>query len=510
MIAILDFGSQTAQLIARRLRDQHIFCKIFHFNEQPKTLLDEQPDGFILSGGPASVYEAGSPQIPDYIIKSQKPILGICYGMQAMTHKLGGVVAPSGTREYGAAKIEVSTPNPLLDGPQQVWMSHGDRIEHVPTGFSPIAGSVNSPVAAMADLKRRYFGLQFHPEVRHTIGGEEILRRFAVQVCGVHSDWTPSSMVEDSVAAVREQIGEEGAVVAISGGVDSCVAAALAHKAIGDHLIAIFVDTGLMRKDERRKVTEALRKHLNLEQIVVNATKEFLGDLKGITEPEEKRLRIGERFIRVFERETKALGSPPFLIQGTIYPDVIESREPGRNQAQRIKSHHNVGGLPEEIDFEIVEPLRYLFKDEVRRLGKELSLPDELIYRQPFPGPGLAVRCIGEVTSERLERLQNADAIFISELENEGLINLKHAPIDQAFAVLLPVNSVGVMGDQRTYQECVALRAITTEDYMTADWARLPEDLLARVSRRIVNEVDGINRVVYDVSSKPPATIEWE
>jgi GMP synthase (glutamine-hydrolysing) len=362
----------------------------------------------------------------------------------------------------------------------------------------------------MADLKRRYFGLQFHPEVRHTIGGEEILRRFAVQVCGVHSDWTPSSMVEESVAAVREQIGEEGAVVAISGGVDSCVAAALAHKAIGDHLIAIFVDTGLMRKDERRKVTEALRKHLNLEQIVVNATKEFLGDLKGITEPEEKRLRIGERFIRVFERETKALGSPPFLIQGTIYPDVIESREPGRNQAQRIKSHHNVGGLPEEIDFEIVEPLRYLFKDEVRRLGKELSLPDELIYRQPFPGPGLAVRCIGEVTSDRLERLQNADAIFISELENEGLINLKHAPIDQAFAVLLPVNSVGVMGDQRTYQECVALRAITTEDYMTADWARLPEDLLARVSRRIVNEVDGINRVVYDVSSKPPATIEWE
>ncbi|MGH2582553.1 MAG: glutamine-hydrolyzing GMP synthase [Anaerolineales bacterium] len=509
MIAILDFGSQTAQLVARRLRDHHIYCKIFNLDE-PETVTDEQPDGFILSGGPASVYDTGSPQIPDYVINSGKPILGICYGMQAMTHKLGGVVAASGRREYGSADIEVNGPNPILGGSQQVWMSHGDRIERVPPGFTPIAGSVNSPIAAMADLQRNYFGLQFHPEVRHTVGGAEILRRFAVQVCGVRTDWTSSSIAEQSIAAIREQVGKEGAIVAISGGVDSCVAAALAHRAVGEQLMAIFVDTGLLRKGEPSNVAETLRKHLNLELIVVDASREFLEDLKGITEPEEKRSRIGERFIRVFERETKALGRPHFLIQGTIYPDVIESREPERNQAQRIKSHHNVGGLPEEMDFELVEPLRTLFKDEVRRVGKELGLPDELVYRQPFPGPGLAVRCVGEVTSERLKWLRNADAIFVSELESEGLINQQHAPIAQAFAALLPVYSVGVMGDQRTYQECVALRAITTEDYMTADWARLPGDLLARVSRRIVNEVDGVNRVLYDVSSKPPATIEWE
>ncbi|MCW5875979.1 MAG: glutamine-hydrolyzing GMP synthase [Anaerolineales bacterium] len=510
MIAILDFGSQTSQLIARRLREAQVYCQLFPCDAPAGDVLAGEPQGFVLSGGPASVYEPGAPQLPDYVLASGKPVLGICYGMQALTHALGGRVAPAGQREYGAADIRSTAENPLLAGEQRVWMSHGDRIEQAPVGFAPIASSDNAPVAAMADLERKLFGVQFHPEVQHTPGGLEMLRRFAVDICGAPADWSPGHIVEQSVAAVRQQVGDRAVLAAISGGVDSSVAAALVHRAIGDQLVAIFVDTGLLRQGERQQVREALQAGLGIELVVVDAAEQFLGDLAGVTDPEEKRSRIGERFIRVFEEQAKALGQPPFLLQGTIYPDVIESRAPERHHAQRIKTHHNVGGLPEDMDFELVEPLRYLFKDEVRQVGLELGLPAGLVWRQPFPGPGLAVRCLGEVTAERLERLRAADAIFTGELEAAGLLGTAGAPLAQAFAVLLPVYSVGVMGDQRTYQECVALRAVSSQDYMTADWARLPEDLLARVSGRIVNEVKGVNRVVYDISSKPPATIEWE
>jgi GMP synthase (glutamine-hydrolysing) len=456
------------------------------------------------------VYAPAAPQLPDYVLASQKPILGICYGMQALTHALGGKVAAAHQREYGAAAIHSLADNPLLKGEQQVWMSHGDRIDAVPTGFVPIARSQNAPVAAMAELNRKLFGVQFHPEVQHTPGGTEILRRFAVDVCGSAPAWTPQNIVEQSIDSIREQVGGGSVLAALSGGVDSSVAAALVHRAVGDQLVALFIDNGLLRQGERQQVAKALQEGLGIELVVVDAAEEFLGALKGVSDPEQKRRIIGERFIRLFESQAKALGNPRFLLQGTIYPDVIESRAPERSQAQRIKTHHNVGGLPEHMDFELVEPLRYLFKDEVRRVGLSLGLPPGLVWRQPFPGPGLAVRCIGEVSSKRLERLRQADAIFTTELETAGLLGHVEAALAQAFAVLLPVRSVGVMGDQRTYQECVALRAVSSQDYMTADWARLPHQLLAKVSGRIVNEVDGVNRVVYDVSSKPPATIEWE
>ena len=510
MIAILDFGSQTSQLIARRLRESKVYCELFPWNAPKEKVLANSPEGFVLSGGPASVYEAGAPQLPQYVLNSGKPILGICYGMQALTNALGGEVAASARREYGAASIHSSVPNPILTGDQQVWMSHADRIEQLPKGFTVIASSDNAPKAAMADLAKKRFGLQFHPEVIHTPGGSEILRRFAVDICAATQDWTPKNIVEQSVSRVREQVGSEQVLAAISGGVDSSVAAALANRAIGDQLVAIFVDTGLLRQEEREQVTAALRATLESELVVVDASVEFLNALKGISDPEQKRSIVGEHFIRVFEAQAAALGHPRFLLQGTIYPDVIESRAAEREHAQRIKTHHNVGGLPEQMNFELVEPLRYLFKDEVRQVGLSLGLPGSLVWRQPFPGPGLAVRCLGEVTEERLARLRAADAIFTGELEAAGLLGHESAALAQAFAVLLPVRSVGVMGDQRTYQETIALRAVTSQDYMTADWARLPEDLLARVSSRIVNEVDGVNRVVYDVSSKPPATIEWE
>jgi GMP synthase (glutamine-hydrolysing) len=510
MIAILDFGGQYAQLIARRLRDAQVYCQLFPFDAPAADVLATNPSGFVLSGGPATVFAPGSPQLPKYVVESAKPILGICYGMQALTHSLGGTVALSPRREFGAASIHSLAPNPLLNGDQVVWMSHGDRIEQPPAGFVPIAATDNTPVAAMADLKRNYFGVQFHPEVHHTPGGTEMLHRFAVDVCGAETNWAPAAIVNQSIENIRAQVGKEAVLSAISGGLDSSVATALVQRAIGDQLIAIFVDSGLLRAGERERVTEALRGSMSTELVVVDAADQFLADLKGVTDPEEKRRRIGERFIRIFETQAKALGSPRFLVQGTIYPDVIESRGPEKAHLQRIKTHHNVGGLPEKMDFKLVEPLRFLFKDEVRRVGKELDLPPALVWRQPFPGPGLAVRCLGEVTPARLETLRAADAIFISELESAALIGRENAPIAQAFAALLPVHSVGVMGDQRTYQECIALRAITTQDYMTADWARLPDDLLARVSNRIVNEVAGVNRVVYDVSSKPPATIEWE
>ncbi len=508
-LAILDFGSQYAQLIARRVREAQVYCELFPWDAPQEQILSIQPKGFILSGGPKSVYEPNAPYIQDFILQSGLPILGICYGMQALTHALGGRVDASAQREYGPAEIQTLVPHPMLAGIRQVWMSHGDRITQMPPGFVALARSANSPVAAMADLKRRYFAVQFHPEVHHTPHGGDLLRYFAVEVCGIRPDWTPASIIEQTVERVRAQVGNERVLAAVSGGVDSSVAAALVYKAIGDQLVAVFVDTGLLRKNEGEAVAAAFRQHLGAELITVDASQEFLAALQGVTDPERKRRIVGEKFIRIFEQQARQLGQPRFLVQGTIYPDVVESSAPDRNKAEKIKTHHNVGGLPEDMQFELVEPLRYLFKDEVRRVGEALGLPESLVWRQPFPGPGLTVRCLGEVTRERLDRLRAADSILIEELSNAGLLG-KGGMISQAFVVLLPVRSVGVMGDQRTYQEVAAIRAVTTEDFMTADWVRLPPELLARLANRIVNEVDGINRVVYDITSKPPATIEWE
>jgi GMP synthase (glutamine-hydrolysing) len=510
-IVILDFGSQYAQLIARRVRESQVYCELFPWDAPQEKIMSINPKGFILSGGPNSAYEAGAPYIQQFILDSKLPILGICYGMQALTHALGGKVDPSAHREYGFAVVEpLSADAPLLPAqPFQVWMSHGDRITQVPAGFKTLAKSGNSPYAAMADLSRKYYGLQFHPEVNHTTGGVEILRRFVEEVCSVTPDWTPDSIIENSVKRIRAQVGGGRVLAAVSGGVDSSVAAALVHKAIGDQLVAVFVNTGLLRKNEPEQVVTAFRNMLGVELVAVNAVDEYFDALKGITEPEKKRKIVGEKFIRIFEREAKELGQPKFLVQGTIYPDVVESSAPDRNKADKIKTHHNVGGLPEDMDFELVEPLRYLFKDEVRSVGEALGLPKEMVWRQPFPGPGLTVRVLGEVTPERAERLREADAILTEELSRAGLLG-KGAGTSQAFAVLLPVRSVGVMGDQRTYQEACAIRAVLTDDFMTADWARIPYEVLAQVSTRIVNEVRGINRVVYDITSKPPATIEWE
>jgi GMP synthase (glutamine-hydrolysing) len=515
-IAILDFGSQYAQLIARRVREAQVYCELFPWDTPSEQVLALHPKGFILSGGPASVYEPGAAFIPAYVLASGLPVLGICYGMQALTHALGGQVAASSRREYGLAQLETIQPNPLLvTGTQQVWMSHGDRIEAPPPGFTVLARSENSPAAAMGDLQRNYYGVQFHPEVRHTPGGAQILRRFVVDICHASPDWTPESIIAASVQRIRQQVGSELVLSAVSGGVDSSVATAMVQRAIGEQMVAIFVDTGLLRQGEVAQVRSVLHNNLGIELIVIDAVEQFMTALRGVTEPETKRQIIGELFIRIFERQARQFGSPRFLVQGTIYPDVVESSAPDRAKAHRIKTHHNVGGLPQEMDFELVEPLRYLFKDEVRSVGEALGLPASLVWRQPFPGPGLAVRCLGEITPERLERLRAADAIFTQELASAGLLHMRPGKdllsgTAQAFAVLLPVRSVGVMGDQRTYQEAVALRAVTTEDFMTADWARLPQDLLARIANRIVNEVPGVNRVVYDITSKPPGTIEWE
>jgi GMP synthase (glutamine-hydrolysing) len=508
-IAILDFGSQYAQIIARRVREVQVYCELFPWDAPMAQILSIQPKGFVLSGGPSSVYETGAPYIQDFIFKTGLPILGICYGMQALTHALGGQVDPSAQREYGQAEIESLVSSPLISGLSTVWMSHGDRITKLPEGFIALAGSGNSPFAAMGDMKRKYFGVQFHPEVHHTPDGVRLLKHFAVEICGVKPTWTPASIIQESVEHIRKQVGTERVLAAVSGGVDSSVAAALVHEAIGDQLVAVFVDTGLLRKNEGEQVAAAFRGNLGAELITVEASEEFFSALKGVTEPEQKRKIVGEKFIRVFEAQAKQFGQPRFLVQGTIYPDVVESSAPDRSKAAKIKTHHNVGGLPEDIQFALVEPLRYLFKDEVRAVGEALGLPEALVWRQPFPGPGLTVRCLGEVTRERVSRLRAADAILLEELSKAGFLG-KKAQTSQAFMVLLPVQSVGVMGDQRTYQEAAAIRAVTTEDFMTADWARLPYDLLARVSNRIVNEVDGINRVVYDITSKPPATIEWE
>ncbi len=515
-IVILDFGSQYSQLIARRVRENQVYSELIPWDGTPDQLADLNPKGFILSGGPNAVYDPGAPQVPDYVLESGLPVLGICYGMQAITHALGGQVASSTEREYGLSQVATLTSNPLIPpGKHPVWMSHGDRIESLPNSFTSLAESDNSAFAAMGDLERSYYGVQFHPEVHHTPGGSEILRRFAIDICGALQDWTPESIISESVERVRSRVGTKRVLAAVSGGVDSSVATALVHRAVGDQLVAVFVDNGLLRKNEPEEVVTAFRENLGVQLFPINAVEDFIEALSGVTDPENKRIIIGEKFIRIFEAQARRLGSPEYLVQGTIYPDVVESSAPDRAQAHRIKSHHNVGGLPEDMQFELVEPLRYLFKDEVRKVGGTLGLPAELVWRQPFPGPGLAVRCLGEITWDRLERLREADAILRNELSAAGLLRMKADPNTlhgsaQAFAVLLPVRSVGVMGDQRTYQEAVAVRAVTTEDFMTADWARLPHEVLANVSNRIVNEVDGINRVVYDITSKPPATIEWE
>lgn len=512
-IAILDFGSQYTQLIARCVREAHVYCELFPWDAPSEEVLELGPRGFILSGGPASVYASGAPQLPDYVLAQDVPVLGICYGMQLLAHRLGGRVAPAARREYGPAEVELVGPdNPLFANLQsqtsnlKVWMSHGDHIEAVPPGFEVLAYSANSPVAAMGDLTRGLYGLQFHPEVVHTDPGREILRCFVVEVCGCVPDWTPAAFIEQAVAAIRAQVGMGQVVCGLSGGVDSAVTAMLVHRAVGDQLTCIFVNTGLLRRGEPEQVVRTFRDKLGMRLVPVDATEEFLSALSGVTDPEQKRRIIGERFIRVFEQEAMRLGQVSFLAQGTLYPDVIESRGPERQAAARIKTHHNVGGLPADISFELVEPLRYLFKDEARAAGEALGLPDEVVWRQPFPGPGLAVRILGEVTWERLETLRAADTIFLQELETAGWYDR----VAQAFAVLLPVRSVGVMGDQRTYGYMIALRAVTTSDFMTAEWARLPYDLLARISARITNEVPGISRILYDCSSKPPSTIEFE
>ncbi len=517
-IAVLDFGSQYAQLIVRRIRDSKVYAELFPWDSPQEKVMVGKPKGFVLSGGPGSVYDSNSPKIPDYVLESGLPILGICYGMQALTVVLGGKVASSAKREFGSMDLEVIKPSVLLeesDDPQ-VWMSHGDKVDRLPEGFSILAKTSNSPIAAMGDEDRGYYGLQFHPEVNHTRSGNLILKRFISDVCGCHTEWTPQSIIDRAVNQIQSQVGDANVLSAVSGGVDSSVATALVQKAVGDRLSAVFIDTGLMRKDEGFWVEEVFGKNLKSNFRKINSEKEFFSNLKGVSDPEEKRRIIGETFIRIFETTARELGDPKFLVQGTIYPDVIESRAPERSSANRIKTHHNVGGLPEVMDFELVEPLRYLFKDEVRMVGEALGLPKEMIWRQPFPGPGLAVRCLGEINAARIEKLRQADAIFTEELALLDLLKFNE-DIDgtamgtaQAFAVLLPVRAVGVMGDKRTYQEVIALRAVTTQDFMTADWAYLPHDLLARVSNRIVNEVEGVNRVVYDITTKPPGTIEWE
>ncbi len=515
-IAILDFGSQYSQLIARRIREGGVYSELIFWDTPAAEVLALQPKGFILSGGPESVYGAEAPQLPPFVLQTGLPVLGICYGMQVLAHRLGGRVAPAASREYGPADIELlETQTPLLPSPPlpstlKVWMSHGDRIERLPAGFIALARSENSPLAAMGDVAHRRYGVQFHPEVVHTPQGAAMLRNFAVDVCGCRPDWAPGNLVEEMVTSIREQVGDGSMVLGLSGGVDSAVVAALAQRAIGGRLTCIFVDTGMMRQGEPEQVVETFQGRMGMRLIAVNAVEEYLEMLAGVTDPERKRRLIGERFVRIFERQARRLGDPGrfYLGQGTIYPDVIESAGRDQPRAHKIKSHHNVGGLPEAIEFAgIVEPLRNLFKDEVRQLGGALGLPDEIIWRQPFPGPGLGIRILGEVTWEGVERLRKADAILRQELGRRGWLRDLTA---QAFVVLLPVRSVGVMGDARTYEQPVVIRAVQTDDFMTADWARLDWEALAQISSRIVNEVDGINRVVYDITSKPPATIEWE
>jgi len=505
-VLVVDLGAQYAQLIARRIRECHVYSEIVAHDLPLEQVKEKHPAGIVLSGGPASVYEEGAPVVDPRLFELGVPVLGICYGHQLMAQALGGEVAATGQREYGGTTLLLDEPGVLLQdlAPEaQVWMSHGDAVVAAPQGFRVTAHTESIPIAAMEDPERGLFGVQFHPEVAHTPRGLDMMKRFLYEGCGLRPDWTPANVIERSVASIHEQVGDRQAVCALSGGVDSSVAALLVYRAIGAQLSCVFVDTGLLREGEPEQVEDTFARHYRVPLVHVKAADRFLARLVGVTDPEEKRKRIGEEFIRVFEEAARPIGAK-FLVQGTLYPDVIES---GSRTAARIKSHHNVGGLPEDIDLELVEPLRDLFKDEVRQVGEELGLPEEIVWRQPFPGPGLAVRIVGEVTPERVEIVRAADRIVQEEIRRAGL----QRDLWQVFAVLLgDVRSVGVMGDGRTYQHPVVIRAVTSEDAMTADWARLPHDVLDRISSRIIAEVHGVNRVALDVSSKPPATIEWE
>ncbi len=511
-VVVLDYGSQTAQLIARRVREAGVYAAMLPYDVTLSEAQATVPDfrGVILSGGPASIYEQDAPTLPAWVLSCGVPVLGICYGLQLLAQTLGGKVTPTPIREFGAALVEIQGQAPIfhgLDSHQQVWMSHGDHVEKLPDGFTALATSEGSAYAAFGSTARKIYGVQFHPEVTHTEHGKEILHNFVIEECQSPRQWTPINFIEESVQAIREKVGTGKVLLGLSGGVDSAVAGALIQRAIGSQLMPVFVNHGLMRAGEPESVVQIFGTELGLPLQAANATEEFFSALQGITEPEEKRTLIGRLFVETFEKTAEQIGAFDWLAQGTIYPDVIESAGTGRPGAKRIKSHHNVGGLPDRMKEKVVEPLRDLFKDEVRKVGEALGLPEEIVWRQPFPGPGLAIRCLGEVTWERVEKLRAADEIFTSELRSAGMLR---GFTSQAFVVLLPVQSVGVMGDNRTYEEVVALRAVTTDDFMTADWARIPYDFLARVSSRIVNEIRGINRVVYDITSKPPATIEWE
>ncbi|WP_018084779.1 glutamine-hydrolyzing GMP synthase [Desulfurispora thermophila] len=507
MVIVLDFGGQYSQLIARRVRELNVFCEMLPYNTPLSELVQKRPRGIIFSGGPASVYQEGAPWCDPQIYNLGIPILGICYGMQLMARQLGGVVRPAEQREYGKIMLEKTAPGDALLGClgdwEQCWMSHGDLVEQAPPGFTVTARTEKTPVAAMADPTRRLYAVQFHPEVVHTPRGMDVLRAFLYDVCGCSGSWNMGSFIDTAVAEIRAQVGDKPVLCALSGGVDSSVAAVLVHRAVGERLTCVFVDHGLLRLGEAQQVVSTFREKFKINLIHVDASERFLSKLAGVTDPELKRKIIGREFIRVFEETARSLGKIDFLVQGTLYPDVVES---GTATAAVIKSHHNVGGLPPDMQFILVEPLRWLFKDEVRVLGSHLGLPDEIVWRQPFPGPGLAVRIIGEVTPERLEILRRADAIVTGEIARAGL----GREIWQYFAVLTGMRSVGVMGDERTYAYTVAVRAVLSHDGMTADWARLPHEVLERISNRIVSEVQGVNRVVYDITSKPPATIEWE
>ena len=508
-VVVVDFGSQYSRLIARRVRESRVYCEIVPHDAAWDQVAHLNPKGVILSGGPASVYEPDAPMAPMWIYERRLPILGICYGLQVLAHQLGGKVVPGSRREYGHAVLHQSASDSLIfaDLPSSttVWMSHGDQVLEMPPGFRSLAYTDNSPIAVMGN-DEGVLGLQFHPEVVHTPEGKKVIENFLYHICRCRGAWTASNFVEESIGRIRAEVGDGKVVCALSGGVDSAVAATLVHRAVGDQLTCVFVDNGLLRKEESQRVMETFERNLNMNIVRVDATEDFLTRLAGVIDPEEKRISIGEEFIRVFEEQAAVLGRVDFLAQGTLYPDVIESQTPENKASAKIKTHHNVGGLPEDMAFSLVEPLRYLFKDEVREVGLALGLPEEMVYRQPFPGPGLAIRIIGEVTWEKLEMLRACDWIVMDEIGAAGL----YRELWQSFAVLTDTRSVGVMGDFRTYGQMVAIRAVTSEDAMTADWARLPYDVLARISNRIVNEVPQVNRVVYDITSKPPGTIEWE
>jgi len=508
-VLVLDFGSQFSQLIARRVREANVYCELVPGTTPWAELKERHPAGLILSGGPSSVYEPGAPQVDPEALRAGVPVLGICYGMQLIAHHLGGKVDPGQAREYGPALLAVREPSGLFKGLNSelpVWMSHGDHVSELPPGFHSLASSGNSPVAAFTN-GHGIFGIQFHPEVVHTPSGREVLRNFLYGVCKCAASWTAGSFIAEATDSIRAQVGTGRVICALSGGVDSAVAATLVHRAIGDQLTCVFVNNGLLRKEEPERVLAVMHGNLDMDIRYVDATDRFLDALRGVIDPEQKRRIVGREFITVFEAEALSLGHIDFLAQGTLYPDVIESTAADvSSTAVKIKTHHNVGGLPPGLRFQLIEPLRYLFKDEVRSVGMELGMPEEMVYRQPFPGPGLSIRCLGEVTAERLEILRNADWVVVDEIKRNGL----YRQVWQSFAVLTPLETVGVMGDYRTYANVVAIRVVTSEDAMTADWARVPYEVLARISNRIVNEVKGVNRVVFDITSKPPGTIEWE